>query len=345
MAYLCCLLAILPELIALYQQFDLHPEKIVFGRTHVSGLAWYFWGSQFGRFFNSGPIVNTHGNPFFFIHTYLWAFLPWSLIFIAANFKIIKKFKTMSVKEKTPLIFLLGSFWLTFIMFSATKFQLDHYTNIIMPFAAILCAQHIIENSSKCLALIQQILCILLLILSIILVLYLFKSSLASITLLFPVMIFIAMLYFRNSANFNKIIIFPSLTVIWIFILVLEIYAIAYKPYDVGYNLAKIINRLPAAAIYDIDANALPLNFYAKYPYYKIASTDKLPLNDKSYYFIVKQTDKLNENLFKQSQEVATFCGNTIDKVLPYYHNPEHLQQHLECFSVYFKSAGEKYAR
>ncbi len=44
----------LPELYCLYVQFDMHPEKIVFGQTNVSGIRFFFWDSQFGRFFNNG---------------------------------------------------------------------------------------------------------------------------------------------------------------------------------------------------------------------------------------------------------------------------------------------------
>ncbi len=78
-----------PELYALYYQFDSHPEKIVFGETGVSGLKFFFWDSQFGRFFNTGPIKGK-GDPTFFLHTILWAFLPWSLIFYAAIYNRIK---------------------------------------------------------------------------------------------------------------------------------------------------------------------------------------------------------------------------------------------------------------
>jgi 4-amino-4-deoxy-L-arabinose transferase-like glycosyltransferase len=64
---------ILPELYCLYVQFDLHPEKIVYGQTNVSGLRFFFWDSQFGRFFNTGPIKGS-GDPSFFLHTLLWAY-------------------------------------------------------------------------------------------------------------------------------------------------------------------------------------------------------------------------------------------------------------------------------
>lgn len=50
-AIVLTLIFILPELYCLYQQFDLHPEKLVFGEHGVSGVRFFFWDSQFGRFF------------------------------------------------------------------------------------------------------------------------------------------------------------------------------------------------------------------------------------------------------------------------------------------------------
>lgn len=87
---LLILLFITPELYSLYVQFDLHPEKVVFGRTNVSGLKFFFWDSQFGRFFNTGPIKG-HGDPSFFLHTILWAFLPWSVLLYIAVIQLIRK--------------------------------------------------------------------------------------------------------------------------------------------------------------------------------------------------------------------------------------------------------------
>jgi hypothetical protein len=75
------LLFITPELYSLYTQFDIHPEKVVFGRTNVSGLKFFFWDSQFGRFFNTGPIKG-NGEPTFFLHTTLWPFYPGLLFFM-----------------------------------------------------------------------------------------------------------------------------------------------------------------------------------------------------------------------------------------------------------------------
>ncbi len=129
----------LPELISLYLQFDAHPEKVVYGQTGVSGIAWFFWGSQFGRFFNNGFITG-NSKPFFFYYTFLWAFLPWSFIFIFGLFQKIKTYYRSTPINKTRFIYLFGSFALTFALFSASKFQHEFYISIIFPFAAIICA-------------------------------------------------------------------------------------------------------------------------------------------------------------------------------------------------------------
>lgn len=122
---------IIPELYALYQQFDQHPELEVFGRTGVSGIRFFFWDSQFGRFMNTGPIRGS-GDPFFFLHTLLWAFLPWSLFLYAAFFR-------RGWRE----YYCLCAALVTFVLFSLSRFQLPHYLNILFPFFAIITAQYL----------------------------------------------------------------------------------------------------------------------------------------------------------------------------------------------------------
>jgi 4-amino-4-deoxy-L-arabinose transferase-like glycosyltransferase len=127
---------ILPELYALHEQFDQHPEKVVFGHTGVSGIRFFFWDSQFGRFMNTGPIKG-HGDPFFFFHTALWAFAPWSIFLYAAVIAFIRK-------SRREFYCISGSL-ATFVLFSLSAFQLPHYLNIIFPFFAILTAQYILS--------------------------------------------------------------------------------------------------------------------------------------------------------------------------------------------------------
>lgn len=124
-----------PELYCLYHQFDLHPDKVVFGQTNVSGIRFFFWDSQFGRFFNTGPIKGS-GDPFFYFHTVLWAFLPWSLLLYAA---VIRRCK--NPRRSAPGDWICGGAALAgFVLFSLSRFQLPHYLNILFPFFSVLTA-------------------------------------------------------------------------------------------------------------------------------------------------------------------------------------------------------------
>ena len=128
----------LPEFYALYTQFDLHPEKIVFGRDHVSGIKWFLWDSQFGRFANTGPINRkTTGSIFFYLHTLLWAFAPWCLLFY---FAVYANLKAVYKKIMLPEYYIISGGLLLLLLFSLSGFQLPFYTNAIFPLFAIITA-------------------------------------------------------------------------------------------------------------------------------------------------------------------------------------------------------------
>jgi len=156
---------ITPELYALYTQFDLHPEKIVFERTGVSGLKFFFWDSQFGRFFNNGPIKGK-GDISFFLHTILWAFLPWSILFYAAVVNLFKKKNRENLAPESIIIW--ASAAVTFLIFSLSKFQLPHYILIIFPQFSIITALFLQKLEGKTLRIfltVQNIILIIMLIL------------------------------------------------------------------------------------------------------------------------------------------------------------------------------------
>ncbi len=143
LVFILVIIFIIPELLCLYLQFDLHPEKLVFGHRNVSGIQFFLWDSQFGRFFNTGPIKG-EGDPFFFLHTTLWSFFPWSLLFFAALFRALK-----NRQDEYREFVCWGTVIITFLLFSFSKFQLPHYLNIIFPFMSILCGQYISKLNPK----------------------------------------------------------------------------------------------------------------------------------------------------------------------------------------------------
>jgi 4-amino-4-deoxy-L-arabinose transferase-like glycosyltransferase len=138
--YLLTLVFVLPEIYTLYIQFDLHPEKVVFERNNVSGIKWFLWDSQFGRFANNGPISHkSGGDVFFYIHTLLWAFAPWCLLFY---FALYKRIKSIAKKETLAEYYTLSGGLLLLILFSLSRFQLPFYTNAIFPLFAIVLAPY-----------------------------------------------------------------------------------------------------------------------------------------------------------------------------------------------------------
>ena len=150
LAGLLTTLFISPELYALYQQFDAHPEKIVYGKPGTSGLRFFFWDSQMGRFLNNGPLRGS-GDPLFFTHTLLWALLPWAfVVYVATGRTIAGLFGRWQKNAAPPLpeYLSLGAGVSLFILFSASRFQLPHYLNIVFPFYAVLAAHYLSQLSA-----------------------------------------------------------------------------------------------------------------------------------------------------------------------------------------------------
>lgn len=124
----------------LYQQFDLHPEKTVNDRQGVSGLYFYFWEQSFGRITGEN-IWKNDTSGFYFMHVYLWAFAPWSVLLLGAVAQRMSglfcaRFRLPAGAEAYSI----GAFLLTFIALSQSKYKLPHYIFITLPWAAVLTA-------------------------------------------------------------------------------------------------------------------------------------------------------------------------------------------------------------
>jgi 4-amino-4-deoxy-L-arabinose transferase-like glycosyltransferase len=126
----------------LWQQFDLHPEKLVNDRHGVSGLRFFFWEQSFGRITGENVWKND-ASGFYFLHVYLWAFLPWCLLLPFALWQRLKGAFTVGLTgsnpdSKKPELISLGAFLLTFIALSQSQYKLPHYIFITLPWAAVL---------------------------------------------------------------------------------------------------------------------------------------------------------------------------------------------------------------
>lgn len=126
-------LVLVPYCIGLYDQYGNH------------GLYFFFWEQSFGRITGESEWSNSPGL-LFQAQNFLWSFLPWVLVFVAALvFSIRQIFKRgflLSTKEEAIS---LGGFLLPFAALSTAQYQLPHYTFIVFPLAAVITARYLSE--------------------------------------------------------------------------------------------------------------------------------------------------------------------------------------------------------
>lgn len=326
LAAMLILLFILPEIYCLYAQFDSHPEVVVFGHNHVSGIKFFFWDSQFGRFFNNGPIKG-HGDPFFFVHTTLWAFLPWSLLLFAGIFQFFKK--NIKNVNNAEWYCICGSL-LTFLVFSASKFQLPFYTNIIFPFYAIITAQYLYGVKSIKAVRITQIVVVVLLIAAIKILHYFYWPETFNwyigglLSILCILMVFLPRRI--TTVPYQRI---GMMTVLVASVVNLYLNLVFYHSllkYQAGSEAAFYINSLnrkDMPVVQSMGDYTYPLEFYLNQPLYAADLNGNGNLPPKPF-LLYTPTDNL-ANLKKTKgwtmSEVTTFNRFWITKVTPRFLN------------------------
>lgn len=136
-------LLISPVLYCYYLQYNLHPEKIVRGKDHINGIKFILLNQSIERF--SGQMGNDGKHDyFFFFHSFLWAFAPWSIIAYLAIAVRIKNFLLRTDEWLTP-----GVFISLLLVVSLSGFKLPHYLNIVFPTTSVLVAAFIIEKKEN----------------------------------------------------------------------------------------------------------------------------------------------------------------------------------------------------
>jgi len=134
-------LVLVPMCWGLYEQFDLHPEKVVHGQAGTSGLRFFFWDQSFGRLASTSA-WRDDTSPLYFVHTFLWVFLPWSLLFIGALWRrCVELARTRGKAAAGDEGYSIGGFILPFAALSLSHYKLPHYIFVVLPWAAILAAR------------------------------------------------------------------------------------------------------------------------------------------------------------------------------------------------------------
>lgn len=149
LAILVFLLTISPILYAYYYQFDLHPEKVIRGRQNRSGVLFILWEQSFERLSGEGVGKNSSDYLFFF-HTFLWVFLPWTIVGLVAWWGRLKAFFRRKPGASPPVeVLTVGGVSLIFLIISFAQFKLPHYLNITIPLFAVLASSYLHEIYRK----------------------------------------------------------------------------------------------------------------------------------------------------------------------------------------------------
>jgi 4-amino-4-deoxy-L-arabinose transferase-like glycosyltransferase len=142
-------LVLVPMCIGLYQQFDVRPEKIINGRTGVSGLYFFFWEQSFGRITGENVWKNDT-TVLYFTHVFAWAVIPWTLLFVAG---LASRLRTVWLSRfrlpKEEEGYSIGVFVLIFIALSLSKYKLPHYIFVLLPWAAVLTARFLFMEKKE----------------------------------------------------------------------------------------------------------------------------------------------------------------------------------------------------
>lgn len=310
-AYALSLFFIVPELVALYLQFDAHPEKVVFGQTQVSGIVFFLWDSQFGRYFNTGPIQNHNGYPLFYVLVFLWAFLPWVAVFMAAMHSGIRKFSFLRADERSSFIFLCGAFFVSFLLFSGTSFQIDYYMTILFPFGAILCGKYLADwlalpGEGRKLFIAQLGVTTLLLVLAISLSIYVANAVVLAVVLAMSGSLLGYGYVMRRQMRVSAALIYPVFGINIMYVFLVLTTALTFTSYSVAYNAEEqLADKMDAPIyVYQMDMVARELGLYSRSPCYAVADPAQLPTTGVRYYLLVRagQLAQLSERLGRVEQ-------------------------------------------
>jgi 4-amino-4-deoxy-L-arabinose transferase-like glycosyltransferase len=157
---------IAPVVYCYYLQYDLHPGKVIRGKSGRSGVAFILWNQNFERFQGDSFGADAKNDYLFFFHSMLWAFAPWSILAFVAFFRRLKQLRDRRGEWLTPATFIVMALMLTF-----SGFKLPHYLNIIFPATAVMTAAFLFQRwerrkNLRPLLLTQIILCTLCLVLA-----------------------------------------------------------------------------------------------------------------------------------------------------------------------------------
>jgi 4-amino-4-deoxy-L-arabinose transferase-like glycosyltransferase len=195
------------------------------------GIEFFFWKNNFGRI--TGDYVQTlNYNPMFYVHTMVYLFFPWIVLFFVSSFLDFKSL--IKNKFRADEYFTFFGIWVFFIILSFSKGQLPNYIFILMPLIAVLTSKWVdkaITSSDsiysifyKC----QNVVTVLIWVVILTVALYLFPTSKWYLWLIFSLAFIISLYVFKSAEHGTTALLLPSIIAFACLHLLINTHALPY---------------------------------------------------------------------------------------------------------------------
>jgi 4-amino-4-deoxy-L-arabinose transferase-like glycosyltransferase len=269
---LIVLFVISPSLIHLYNSFG------------FDGLKFYFITNNVGRI--TGSYAGSSTDYFFYVHTLLWAFLPWTIIVLAAIYSTVKNW-ILQENKNLWIIYLLGSVIGLVLIMSIAKGKAPNYFLIAIAPISVLAANWLVQFKTfavkrQRLFLISQRVFLLLQTLSLIFVVFVFSENNIPIPAILVVILLVVILFtVKNGIQPFQKILLGSLIITGLFNLFLNAKVLPdLYSYQGARQVLKFYeaNSSSKSQLYNLSLEEYNLFFYAIKPVENIEKWDELKI-------------------------------------------------------------------
>jgi len=245
-----------PVIYCYYVQYDSYSETVIREQVHISGVQFILWGQTIERYDGSAYGGTGRTDYPFFLHTFLWAFAPWSLLMYLTFMFRIKNFFTQKEEWLTT-----GFFCVLLAMFSFAGYKLPHYLNVMFPLCAVATASFILNNAAnekwvRAITTIQFIASIVILILALAVNVWAFPINKTWVAFVAIVLVGVVIWSFINKrfTQLQKAVLLSVSTMIFLFFLLNTNFYPQLLTYQSGNELAeKIKGKINPRDIYFYD--------------------------------------------------------------------------------------------
>lgn len=264
---------LIPMSIGLYQQFDMHPEKLVNGQRGVSGLRFFYWSQSFGRITGESPWNNGAKLDFLMLNM-LWSFLPWIIMFnVALVMNVVQLIKQKLRLHSGQEWITTGGFILAYLALGSSGYQLPHYIFIVFPLAAIMTAKFIadaIERNDKMYGIMLRthiVMPSLLLLAALPMTTYVFKGGIVVMLLWGVCMVIWLYMVFSKKVE-GKLLWLPAAGMVMVNLLLTNFFYVPLLDYQMGSQVGRYLHEnkidLTTVRAYRAEDPINAIQFYAQ---------------------------------------------------------------------------------